>query len=194
MIDKVLSLQFGGGFFGGDIGYFLARWEQLGVFSYVLPFLLIFALVFGILTRVNMFKNNKAINGILALTVSLLALQFHFVPVFFSEIFPRLGIGLAIILVGLILLGLFLPAKEDSKFMGWFFFIGALVVFIVVLTQSFAWAGIGTGQWQWYLYDNWPGIILIAVVIGGVALIWNSVGPKKDFKAPKYANPFDIKK
>ncbi|MEX0920544.1 MAG: hypothetical protein WDZ69_03120 [Candidatus Pacearchaeota archaeon] len=194
MIDKILSLQFGGGFFGGDVGFLLARWEQLGVFSYVLPFLLIFALVFGILTRVNMFKDNKSINGILALTVSLLSLQFHFVPVFFSEIFPRLGLGLAIVLVGLILLGLFLPAKEDSQFMGWFFFIGALVVFIVVLTQSFAWAGIGTGQWQWYLYDNWPGIILIAVVIGGIALMWNSVGPKKDFKVPKYAVPYDIKK
>ena len=76
-----------GGFYGGAIGNLLSVWEQAGVFSYILPFLLIFAVVFGILMQTKMFQQNRTINGIIALTVSLLSLQFAFVPVFFSEIF-----------------------------------------------------------------------------------------------------------
>ena len=98
MLNVMLASHgfFGGGYYGGSIGNVLAYWEQAGFFSYVLPFLLIFALVYGILTRTQIFKDNRAVNGILALTVGLLALQFDFVPVFFSEIFPRLGVALAL--------------------------------------------------------------------------------------------------
>ena len=75
-------------FEGGTIGDFLSVWEQAGFFSYLLPFLLIFALVFGILTQIQLFRENKAINAIIALVVGLISLQFPMVPQFFSEIFP----------------------------------------------------------------------------------------------------------
>jgi hypothetical protein len=87
-------------FEGGAIGNMLYQWEQAGFFSYVLPFLLIFALIFGILSRLRIFtrkeegKPNNAINAILAFVVALMSLQFDFVPQFFSEVFPRLGVGL----------------------------------------------------------------------------------------------------
>src|SRR3990167_5223415 len=90
------------GFNGGTFGNLLSQWEQLGVFSYVLPFLLIFALVFGILMRTKIFEENKGINGIIALSTALMALQFNFVPIFFSDIFPKLGIGISVILAGII--------------------------------------------------------------------------------------------
>jgi len=102
MLDKILTLQTSG-YYGGTFGGVLSYMEQAGFFAYILPFLLIFALVFGILTKTQIFKNNKAINGIIALVVGLLSLQFDFVPIFFSEIFPRMGVGLAIILALLIL-------------------------------------------------------------------------------------------
>ncbi|MEX0920833.1 MAG: hypothetical protein WDZ62_01060 [Candidatus Pacearchaeota archaeon] len=187
MISKFLSFQFGG-FYGGDIGFFLSRLEQLGFFSYVLPFLLIFSLTFGILTRAKIFKENKPINAVLALTVSLLALQFNFVPVFFSEIFPRLGVGLAVILVALILLGLFIPEDEDNKYVGWLFIIGALIVFVVVISQSFAWTiGSDWGYWGWFLYDYWPGIMVVAIVLGFMAWILKSPGNKPEL--PEYGVP-----
>ena len=100
-----------GGFYGGTFGNLLAQWEQLGVFSYVLPFLLIFALIFGILQRVDVFKGNKGINAIIALSVSLMSLQFNLVPIFQAEIFPKLGVGLSVILAVIILKGLFLEPK-----------------------------------------------------------------------------------
>ena len=44
---------------GGALGELFTQWEQIGFFSYLLPLLLIFALVFGILTKQH---NNKNTN------------------------------------------------------------------------------------------------------------------------------------
>lgn len=185
MFEGLLSFQVGG-FFGGGIGNLLAYWEQLGIFSHGLPFLLIFALVFGILTRSKIFKENKGLNGVISLVVSLLALQFNFVPLFFSEIFPRLGVGLAVILVALILLGLFLPSQNNNKYVGWFMFIGAFVIFIVVLAQTFSWTA---GSWWWNLRFNWYGIVGVAVVLILLAIVWNSVGERPKPELPEFGVP-----
>ena len=179
MIDKIITLQWG--FYGGGIGTFLSYLETAGFFSYVLPFLLIFALVFGILTRANIFEQ-KGINGALALVVALLSLQFHFVPLFFSEIFPRMGIALAVILVLLILTGLFLD--PSSKITNYGLLGVGVIIFIVVLVKTFGWMGWGGSYYLWYY--NWPqiaGVIIFLVIIG---LIIGGGG--KERKLPDY-NP-----
>jgi len=173
MLDKIFTLQFRG-YYGGSFSELLVYMEQVGFFAYVLPFLLIFALVFAILTRTQIFKNNKAINGVIAFVVGLLSLQFDFVPIFFSEIFPRLGVGLAIILALLILAGLFFDPK--NKFVNYGLLAVGIIVFLVVLVQTAGWVGWYSGYW-WY--DNWPKIILVLVVMGILAAIINSVGPTK---------------
>ena len=169
----MLTLQFGG-FYGGDIGNLLSYWEQIGVFSYVLPFLLIFALVFGIMNQIKIFEQNRAINGIIALVVGLLALQFDFVPIFFSEIFPRLGVGLAILLVAMILMGMFAP---NRTWVTYTFFGIAAIIFLVVLVKTVGWLG-----WQssffWYNYGGAIiGIGIILVIIG--VIVASSLPPRE---------------
>ncbi len=173
MLDQIFTLQFRG-FYGGTFGELLSYMEQAGFFAYVLPFLLIFALVFGILTRTQIFKNNKAINAVLAFVVGLLALQFDFVPIFFSEIFPRLGVGLAIILALLILAGLFFDPK--NKLINYSLLAVGVIIFFVVLIQTAGWVGWTSG---FFLYNSWPTIVMIIVVLAVVALVVNSLGPKK---------------
>ncbi len=154
-------------FFGsGVIGELLSNWEQMGLFSYLLPFLLMFALIFGILTKVNIFKDNKTVNGIIALAVALMALQFNFVSQFFSEIFPRVGIGLAILLGLIILVGLFMD--PESNMINYILLaIGAIIV-IVVLVQSAGELGWSTGNW-WQEYSSAiVGIVLLAIVVGAI--------------------------
>jgi hypothetical protein len=180
MLDKILTLQIGG-YYGGTFGNLLSSMEQAGFFAYILPFLLIFALVFGILTRTQIFKDNKAINGVIALVVGLLSLQFNFVPIFFSEIFPRLGVGLAIILALLILAGLFFDPK--NKLVNYSLLLVGVIVFLVVLIQTFGWVGWTSG---FILYDSWPTIVMVIVVLAVLALIFNSVSPKKKLKLPEY--------
>ncbi len=158
-----------GNFGGGAIGELLSKWEQIGFFSYLLPFMLIFALVFGILTKTNIFKENKMVNGIIALAVALMSLQFDFVPSFFSQIFPRVGVALAIILGIFIIAGLFMD--ENSKWINYVLLgIGALTIGLVLI-QSAGELGWASGQW-WE--ENWQMVIgavfilmLVSVIIGG---------------------------
>lgn len=169
-------------FEGGAIGDLLSAWQQAGFFSYLLPFLLIFALVFGILNQIQLFKENKAINAIIALVVGLMSLQFPLVPRFFSEIFPRLGIGLAVILVILIFVGMFIDPEKGGIFyvlMG----VGAVIV-VVVLVQTAGALGWSSGQW-WA--DNWPMIAGAVFILAIIAIIVGAAskgdGTLKSYKA-----------
>ena len=177
MLEHILSFQFGG-FYGGEAGNLFAYWEQLGVFSYVLPFLLIFAIVFGILTKIKVFGENKGLNAVIALVVGLLALQYNLVPVFFSEIFPRVGVALSILLVLIILLGLFFDTK-DNKVINYSLLGVGVIIFLSVLIKTSGALGWYSAYW-WY--TNWPSILLGIVVIAIFFAIIGSASPKG--KAP----------
>lgn len=158
-------------FEGGVIGNMLSQWEQSGFFSYVIPFLLIFALVYGILTRAQIFKETKAVNAIVAIAVGLMSLQFELVPRFFAEIFPRLGVGLAVILLALIILGMFM----SSKMTGVMFGLGAVVVLVVLYNTGMALGWSSAYEWS----DNWVYIILLGLGIWGMVAVVNSNKPPK---------------
>jgi hypothetical protein len=164
---SVITFLASGSFFGGGFGDILNKWQEAGVFSYVLPFLLIFALVFGILTKMSLLGENKPVNAIISLAIGLMALQFDFVPRFFSEIFPRLGIGLSILLALLILTGLFW-SNEDSQ-TAWFKFVLLVAGFIIVVVTVINTAGsLGWSAGYWW-EDHWIsvlGVIVLLVLIG----------------------------
>ncbi len=184
MLGHILSFQFAG-FYGGSIGNILAYWEQLGVFTYLLPFLLIFSVVFGILTKTNILGNKKGLNAVISLVIGLLALQFNFVPLFFSEIFPNLGAGLSIILVLLILIGLFLPAGKTSAN---YLLAGiAAIIFIVVISKSFSNLGYSIytyGIWD-FIYRNLGAITVILIILVAVGAVIGSSGSKKPGQGPQ---------
>ncbi len=161
------------------IGDVLDQWAAAGVFDYMLPFLLIFSLVFGILSQINIFKEqkNRAINAIIALVVALMALQFGFVSNFFSEIFPRLGIGLVVLLVVMVLIGLFAP---NRTWVTYTLFAAAAIILIVVLantanaTQWFSSGFLAGINWQNLL----PWIVLITLVAVVVASSFKKEKPQ----------------
>lgn len=190
MINEVMFLASYGSFGGGTLGNLFAQWEAEGVFTYLLPFLLIFALVFGLLTKLNIFASkenpNKGINVIIALATAFMAMQFNMVSIFFSEIFPRFGIALSVILVILILGGLFMPTNKESN---WFMVALAVIVFIiigVVIYKSFGAYGWGTGgTWFSYVWSRYGSLIIIfGIIIGVVAMLT----AKKDPQRPRIDN------
>ena len=156
-----------------------AQWEAAGIFSYALPFLLIFALLFGLLTKLNIFTTkdgepNKGINVLISLAVSLISLQFNIVSEFFTSLFPRFGIALAVILVILILIGLF--TDLENKKMKWIFSAIILIVLVIILWTPLSNLGFNISL-NGFFEKNF-GIILFAVIIIGV-IIWSIVGGKK---------------
>jgi len=160
----LVSHGFSGGFYGGSLGNFLLQLEQLGFFTYVLPFLILFAIIFGVLSRVQIFGTGKPIYVIISLAVSLMAIQFGFVSQFFSEIFPRLGIWLAVILIIFIIMGLMSPSgKWNHAAM----VLVGIVILTVILVQTF-----GVTWYTGYWFSRyWPGVlaaIIILVALGAI--------------------------
>jgi uncharacterized membrane protein len=166
----------------GVIGEMLTKWENAGFFSYLIPFLIIFALVFGILSKVDPFKGNKGIYAILALTVGVMSLRFEFVPLFFSQVFPRLGVGLAIILSLFIVVGLFIDTK--NKAINYVLLGIGVIIFAMVLIQSTAAVGWQSGQW-WD--DNWQMIVGAIFIFVVIAIIVGVSNPSKAEYTPVYA-------
>ena len=162
MLGGIISLASYGLNTGGTVGNILYQLEQQGVFSYVLPFLMIFAITYGILDKTGIFKQNN-INIILSLAVSLMALQMNFVSYFFRELFPRMGVVLSIILVIVILLGLFFDLDEPwvKTGIGFFMIIGLFIIVFQSL-DIFNWIGFswGTSSGLYYWFQR-NGIALI---------------------------------
>lgn len=185
MVNGVMFLASYGSFGGGVLGDLFAQWEAAGVFTYLLPLLLIFALVFGLLSKLNIFASkdneNKGVNVIIALATAFMAMQFNMVSVFFSEVFPRFGIALSVILVILILGGLFMPTNKESN---WFMVVLAIIVFIiigVVLYNSFGAYGFGSGgSWFSYIWAKFGPLIIIGVLfIAAISFLTRGKNPKR---------------
>ncbi len=155
---------------GSDISTILQDWEYMGVFEYVLPFLLVFAVVFGILHKSKVIGEHKGINMVIALSIAMLAITSFDFRNFFRVLFPYAGVGIAILLVGLILTGLFYNADSTDKW--WrvtFFSIAMFIAVVVVFSALTSYTNWGLGSWWWREYLN--SIIVGIVVIGLILLV-----------------------
>ena len=145
-----------------DVGSMLAQFESAGIFEFVFPFLLIFALVFGILQKTEIFgKEGKTINFVIAFVMGLMSIRIDFVRAIFAEVTARASVGILILVMMLILISMFLTDKTKGN---WYivFSIVAVIVFIIILVQSFTYYG--------YSFSYFGGDI-IGWIVGAVLLI-----------------------
>ncbi|MEA3329150.1 MAG: hypothetical protein U9Q06_00210 [Nanoarchaeota archaeon] len=159
------------------IGVMLQDLADMDIFFYVLPFLLVFALVFAILQKIKLMggeaRDNKGVSAIIAIVVALMALQFDTVPIFFQIIFPKVGIGLSVLLVTIIFVGMFIDFQKYQSAAMVFFGIGGVVAIWILLTsiQDYSW---WTGS---FWANNISAIIALIIVIVFVIIVISS-GPK----------------
>ena len=142
----------------------LNQWETIGVFDYLLPFLLIFAVVFGILETTKALGEHKGIHTIVALVIGLFTMRYFQVGEFIGIIFANFGIALSVILVLIILTGLFVTHKSRE---GWAnntskFSMLAVVIVVIASINEFAW--FGSYWWQ----NNWISLLWVAIIIGAI--------------------------
>jgi len=147
-------------------------WNDIGVFSYVIPFLLIFAVVFAILKKTEILgKGNDGILAIISVALGLLSLQFDFVSEFYAVIFPRFGIGLSMFLVALIFLGFFM--KEDGsdmfKKLGWVGYVIGIGVVLWALSEWDEWNSFG-GFGGWFSENIWA-LLILGVIIAVIVIV-----------------------
>jgi hypothetical protein len=154
--------------YGTTIGDVLREWEYFGIFRYLLPFLIIFAIIYGILDKTKLLGKNKGVNATIALSAGLLSLMNNYVPDFFERLFPYAGMGIAILLIALILMGL--VSGDDNKwhYKVWFG-IGIIIFIAVVLTSLSDMTWLGGGGYMWR--DAWPSIVAGIIVLALVSFI-----------------------
>lgn len=166
MID-ILTLAYYSMGTGGFFGNLMFMLDQNGFFSYGLPFLMIFMISFGILSNVKLFGDNKAINIVLSLVIGFMALQLNFVSYFFSEIFPRMGVLLSIILVSVISLSPFVDFKKNklpSKIFAGVVVVGVLIIVIQSLGAISWFSDWGSNWGITYMIQQNLGMILFGII------------------------------
>jgi len=142
----------------------IEQWQSVGVFSVILPLILIFAVVFAILQRSKILGAKTGIDAVVSLAVAALALQTNFVATFFRELFPRAAMGLSVLLVMIIIFGLLIIGeREKGKAFTAFASVAALIIFITVLAQTYSGYSWFSGRVWWEENKGW--------VIGLIALI-----------------------
>lgn len=156
------------------------QWESVGVFDFFLPALLIFAIIFGILTSTRVLGGNRGINFLIAAAISIMAIRVPFVSEFFTTIFPSFGIGLAIVIIVVILMGLFV-SKGNIDIFGNVLMWGGMGVGVIIAVITF-------NQYQWFgsfwWQENWVSVlwIVIIVLIIGPMLLKDSAEDKEKKK------------
>ncbi len=150
----------------------MGQLEAMGAFEYLLPFLLVFAIVYSVLSFVKIFQNNKAVNAIISLAVALMALQFNIMSYFFADIFPRLGIGLAIVLVIIIIGGFFFDF--DNKSLKWVLFLLMVIMLVIIVWGPLRNIGLFQGVSLNFFGANLTNVIIVAVAIGLVVWMLSS--------------------
>lgn len=171
-----------------DFRTLLYHWQAAGIFDIVLPFLLIFAVVFAILEKGHILGDNKAIHAIVSLAVGFFAISNPWLTPFFAILFSNAALGFAVILVIVLFLGFFIKEKTET----WWVWIGAIaagVIFFWVLGRSIRDSGLHPVVYQFF-YENpylWSVIIYgvpIALIILAIVLS-SSKGKETQIKIPK---------
>ena len=155
--------------------------EDFGLFDVILPFLLIFAIVFAILEKTKILGKNKSnVNSIVALVFALLVITANKVITAITIALPNIALLLVVLISFLLMVGIFAKdADEEFHFgkglttaFGIMSFIGLIVIFLGAYTLE---SGISAlSYFMSYLYDNTGNDIVGGIVLLGiiVAALW----------------------
>lgn len=141
----------------------------------ILPFLLVFAVVFAVLQKSEILgKGKKQIDAIVALVVGLIVIAFGNATGIIVNLMPFLAVSLIIILVFMILIGMLFKEGEfnlDKKIkigLGIVITV-AVIIAVLYLTNGFGYVeSLFSGAGGSTLLAN---IIFIALIIGAVAAV-----------------------
>jgi len=160
----------------------LDQWQQFGVFTVVMPLILIFAVIYAILEKADLFKN-RGVHMIIALAVAFFTVSNPFISSYFLPLFSNLGLGIAILLVFIVLLGFILP--QDEKKRGTFYTIFGIlggILFLFVIGKAGIFTALFGGGFEIFIRQNAAWIVIfvfVALMIGAVLMFGNDAKKKK---------------
>jgi len=170
----------------------VAQLANFGIFTHYLPFLIVFVIIYAILTKTKIFGEQKRISGIIALIASLYVLTMgNTIGMFLASFFAGGSVILLFFLMFLMIVGLFVGERawrsfETNKPLTGIFLIAIIIaVFLFWMSGGFELLGItfptvSTGGLPVGIDQN--TLIIVGVLIFTALLIWWMIGGKDDFK------------
>ncbi len=146
----------------------------------ILPFLLVFTLVFAILDKTKLLgEGKKQINAIMSFVIGIILIGFPFARNIIIKLIPFFVVSLVILFVFMLLYG-FISAKKEGDVLNKGLKIALGIIFGLAVIVAVLWI---TGAWD-YIYNavverDYAGKILInflviAIIGGAIAIVLTS--------------------
>ena len=110
---------------------FIGNLNTLGFYDFLLPFMFILALTFGLLTKSAVFGDNASVYGVLSLCIAFFSVNYTPVGLFLTRSMPYTAVFLSGVLVLILMLGIF-GSKVDALGDGVIWFVALIAVLIFV--------------------------------------------------------------
>lgn len=145
--------------------------------KFIFPFVLIFAIIFGLLEKTKLFGSDKhQLNAIVSAVVSLIFVGAVFPKIIVGNMVLFLTVAVVVIFVGLLLWGFVSGDELTTDFMshnGLKWFSGILIVIAVVIALLWA-TDIQLGVFDLLFKQDWSktfwvNLIFIAIIAGALA-------------------------
>lgn len=173
-----------------DFNTLVGQLEGMGFYEVILPFLLIFTMSYGILTKINLFGKGGAkdvsarINPIISLILAFFFVRNEAFVEIVTKFFPRVSIFIIILFGFLLILALFGRGSSIGDNGFGIFLIIAIVYVIWSTYDLFNEVGL---PWNVGFSLDWLTVIIIVVI---VAVIWGVVGGGGDLSLAKVGGEF----
>lgn len=163
---------------------FLVNLEQFGLLDAVLPFILIFAVIFTVLRKTSVLGDRKNIHMLVALVIALLVVMPHVLGTYppgqdvvniINTALPNVSLVIVIIVAALILVGIFIPNFSPGGGIGGVLAIISLgaVVYIFGIAGGW-WSG---GSFGFLSNPDLQVLIVIVLVFALVIFLITSESP-----------------
>lgn len=162
---------------------FIAQLEQFGLVDAVLPFILIFAILFTIINKTKVLGEQKNVHMIVALVISLLVIIPHVLGTYppgsdvvsiINTALPNVSLLIVIVVSALILLGIFKPSGISGG--GGFFAFLAVAAVVYIFGLSAGWWG-NLGPFNFLANPDIQVLLVIILVFAIVIFAITSESP-----------------
>lgn len=167
--------------------------KDFGLFDVILPFILVFAIVFAILEKTSILgKKKQNLNSLVAIVFALLVITANKVVTAITNALPNILLLIIILVSFLLMIGILFKEEEldfHSKAKGWYkFFIVLMFIGLVLIFLGAYILDSGVSVLSYilgYLYGNMGsdvvgGIILIAIIVAVIYFVIKGSKPVED--------------
>ncbi len=172
--------------------------DRIGIYDVILPFLLVFTIVFAILEKTKVFGTEKIgdktvsrknLNSMVSFVISFLVIASSKLVEIITTVSSQMVILLLLSILFLLLVGSFWKEGEGVFLEGgWralfmiIMFVGIVIIFLnAIKTEN------GKSWWEWfwdYIYDNWSSTAVASIILVLVMIffVWYIVRAPKEGK------------